>query len=194
MARRTTPVDREKLVEAISQIEGDNGIEGGITELCKQVAKRYNRNVCPDIPLTHSVVGLRIREWGLPIKTKGGRGRRKGTPMSEAHKAALKKGRARNTKSRAEKFKESPVAQESLAEMRRNTPPRFHNVLESVEQGSRTAAVKLHCLECSGWITSEVRKCECNHCSLFLFRPYQGKVEADEDPEQHEQDEHEDAA
>jgi hypothetical protein len=47
-------------------------------------------------------------------------------------------------------------------------------LVDQVEkQGSLTAAVKLMCLDCSGWVKPEIRDCVIVECPLFPFRPYQ---------------------
>ena len=38
---------------------------------------------------------------------------------------------------------------------------------------TRQKAIRLKCLECSGWSLTEVRNCTCINCALF---PYRGTV------------------
>jgi hypothetical protein len=46
-------------------------------------------------------------------------------------------------------------------------------LVDKVEQGSMAAAVKLMCLDCSGWVKPEIRDCVITSCPLYPFRPYQ---------------------
>jgi hypothetical protein len=46
-------------------------------------------------------------------------------------------------------------------------------------EGSTRAAVTLHCLQCVGYLRSEVTACTSIRCPLWAFRPYQDKNEPD---------------
>lgn len=172
MSKRKIEISKEQLLEVILEIEGETGLEGGITELSKRAADLYNKKYYPEKLITYSVVGAKIREWNIPIKTK--RARRAPGGERKPRGPIVRK-------PRSQKFQESGDAQKSLAYLRKNTPARFHNIVDQIAKGSRAAAVKLNCIECSGWMTAEVRKCEITACPMYLFRPYQGKIEADED-------------
>ena len=182
MAKKTTPVDRPKLVQCIQEAEKD-GVLANQSELFKKVAELYNATE-EGKGITHSIVGLRVKEWDLEVQTP--KGRRGLGPMSDEQKAAMQAARG-NRKSKAEKFAESDTVQKILSELKEMTPERFHPLVESIRKGSRSAAVKLHCLECSGFQTKEVKLCACNTCPMYLFRPYQGSLEGDEDTEQTEE-------
>lgn len=186
MARVAIEVDRDLLVKCIEEVEA-KGPLGTQKEVWEKSATLYNGRTDKQ-EIAYSTVSLRAKEWKISIKTPSARGRKKGTPMTEAHKEAMLAGRGKR-RSKEDKFKESTVAQQALADLRRATPERFLPVLDKVEAGSRAAALKLHCLECSNFQTSEVRKCEITKCAIWLFRPYQGPLEADEDAEEEETNE-----
>ena len=170
------PVDRKALKASILAVES-NGPKSNRTALYEEVANHYNAAVNPAKFLTHSVVGLRIKEWKLTVETPvGKRGR---SAMTEDQKAAMAAGRG-NRRGRGEKFAANNAIVSSLNEMEKNTPERFLPIVEKIKAGSMSAAVRLHCLECSGFVTSEVRNCVCTSCALFAFRPYQGAVEVEE--------------
>lgn len=38
---------------------------------------------------------------------------------------------------------------------------------------TRSTAIKFHCLDCSGGLPTEVKKCVIKTCPLYVFRPYQ---------------------
>jgi hypothetical protein len=180
MAKTPKKVDQKLLVRAIEQAEKDGPLRN-LQALWEATCKIYNGLVgetqFPEI--TPSVVMLRVeRDWHLSHKTvagKKGRG-----ALSDEQKAAMQAGRQGGRTSKAEKFAKNPAIAQAHKLLRERTPERFHNLVDQVEAGSRSAAVKLNCLECSAYVTSEVRQCVCSHCPLFAFRPYQGSVEADE--------------
>jgi hypothetical protein len=118
-------------------------------------------------PLTASVAYMRAKELGINYKAKPGK-----------RGSALIGGAPRGP--RVPGKKKMKLFAESFALMRKTTPERFLPLVDKAEKGSKKACVKLKCLECSGWQSSEVRKCVITHCPLFPIRPYQGKVEVDE--------------
>lgn len=82
MARTAVKVNREALEDAIKQAESGKTYST-LGELWETVASIYNSNVKSSVstdanvktakPLTASVVMLRVKEWGIPIKTKPGK-------------------------------------------------------------------------------------------------------------------------
>lgn len=179
MAKTPKKVDQKLLVRAIEQAEKDGPLRN-LQALWESACKIYNESVgttsFPEI--TPSVVMLRVGEWNISRKTvagKKGRG-----VLSDEQKAAMQAGRQGGRTSKAEKFAKNPLIAEAHKLLRERTPERFHNLVDQIEAGSRSAAVKLNCLECSAYVTSEVRQCVCSHCPLFAFRPYQGSIEPDE--------------
>ena len=171
MAKKTITVHKERLAKAINEAES-NGPLKNQSELFKKVAEIYDED-----KVTYSVIGLRIKEWNIKVKTpKGHKGA--GT-MSEEQKTAMLAARG-NRKTKAEKFEKSDMAQKALSELESAVPERFQPLVESIKKGSRSSAVKLKCLECSVYQTREVKLCECYSCPLWLFRPYQGALDEDE--------------
>src|SRR5262249_44654293 len=61
----------------------------------------------------------------------------------------------------------------TFAEQRRRFDKMALPVIDQCEKGSLTAAIKLHCLECSCFVRQEVRDCVIHWCPLYPFRPYQ---------------------
>jgi hypothetical protein len=181
-------VDQKKLLLVIQEIES-SGPLANRSALFNEVAAKYNASEF--VKVTPAVVGLRVKQWGVKLVTPlGKKGRGKGVPMTDAHKAAMLAGRGQR-KSKSEKFSSNPEIVSFFSELKARTPERFHNLVESAQNGSRTAASKLHCLECSGYdnknVTDLVRHCPCNGadgasaCPLWAFRPYQiGTAEVEE--------------
>lgn len=89
------------------------------------------------------------------------------TPEDRAKAAAAR--RARPT----QRQKMAAYA-ETFAQMRKNFPRFALPIIDKAEAGSKTAAIKLNCLECSGWQRKEVRDCRDTGCPFYPQRPYQG--------------------
>ena len=169
MARTQIEVDKDYLVRSITAVE-EAGPCGGFSELFSKVAEKYNEKAAKAPgslrAITPAIVGLRIKSWGLKTKTtKGKRGRAAGFgPVSAGKHVRVK---------RADKFAANPELREALVKLRENTPAKYHPLVDQVGRGSRVAADKLKCLDCSGWQPIEVKNCTIKRCSLFSFRPYQ---------------------
>jgi hypothetical protein len=76
----------------------------------------------------------------------------------------------RKAPSRAEKMTDFAS---SFAEQRQRFPKMALPIIDKAEAGSMPAAVKLMCLDCSGWVRAEVRDCVIPWCPLYPHRPYQ---------------------
>lgn len=175
MPRAAIIVDRQLLEDSINRVEGNGPIPEGKVKMYELVASDYNR--ISSTPITSSVVGLRIQQFNIQIKTKSSKGKRKMTPE---HLAALKAGQSRATRgSRSQKFA-TPEAKQFFNRLRKTCPQRFHNIVNQYEKGSKVAGLKLKCLECSDYVTSEVRKCTVRDCAIYFIRPYQGSKEPEE--------------
>jgi hypothetical protein len=90
---------------------------------------------------------------------------------------ARRKGQEARRKAPTRKQKMAAYAQ-TFAKQRAEYSRHKHKLIglplvDRVEQGSMTAALKLMCLDCSGWVKPEIRDCVIVECPLFPFRPYQ---------------------
>lgn len=184
---RSIQVDRDKLVAAIQQAEA-NGPLSGLTALWKKAAEIYNASV-PEAPITHSVVYLRAIEWKLEYKTQAGKKGRSG-PMTEERKAAMAEARSKMVRrSRREKMAALPGAEKHFEVLRKTTPKSLHGLVDKVEKGSLTAAIKLMCIECMGFEKKYVWDCRGFTCPMYLHRPYQKAEDSEKDvPGQTEKD------
>jgi hypothetical protein len=164
MSRRTIPIDKTKLCGIIQELENTQTFLNR-SSLFQSVVSTYNKDNSDSL-LTVPVLYLRLKEWGTPLKTpKGKKGRQKGEIINPVGRIT-----------RNEKFSQNGTTKTALAKMLKVLPERFLPVGKKVIRGSLTAAVRLKCLDCSDYETTEVRKCECYECSLWAFRPYQGKI------------------
>jgi len=87
MARQTILVDKDLFLTTIVKVE-DRNTFSNFYALYVAVADEYNKQVSPPYgKITHSVVLLRIKEWGIITKTtKGARGRQVGTVIVKRDK------------------------------------------------------------------------------------------------------------
>lgn len=168
MARTAIQVDIPRLRRIFLNLDGKVSKQG---DLWVAIAAQYNQNLPSHLSeISFSVVKGRILEAKWEVKTPKGKRGRKDVYLSRSGKRISKK----------EKFENNSQIQESLKQILASTPKRFHPVALKVIEGSRSAALKLKCLDCTHWSTPEIRHCAIPSCSLFPFRPYQGKPEIEE--------------
>ena len=182
MPRPSIPVNKAILATAIRQAEV-NGPLKNRNALNAAVAKIYNRMV-PDSPITMHVVYTRLNQWnesvdktkvildGYQIKTE--RGKRGRTALTDEQKAKMLEGRRMSGNTRRKRSKKD---KESVAELRKYTSqvaPSRMSLVSKINSGSRTAAIKLFCLQCVGYEVKAVRDCTAATCPLHSVRPYRG--------------------
>lgn len=166
MGRIKLQISKEDLLKQINNVETEREFRNR-NELAEYIANTdWGKNFKPK-PITASVVILRIEEFNLGsvIKTpKGKRGRQSGIALSAEQKAAMQAGRQQKS-----------ISKDFIDRLKKNTPVTFHNVINRIQSGSIKAAIKLHCLQCSGYERNEVKHCQCLTCPLYAIRPYQIK-------------------
>ena len=174
--KKNREINKAVLEKAILQVE-KKGPLPGLVIMQTAVTELYNSGKLGEITdeITPSIVGLRIKAWNIPIKTVAGK---KGGDGSHLHAGRAMRG---PRVSRADKLKSNPEVQKGIKQLRAeiNSIPearRFLPIVDAMVKGSMSKAVKLKCIECSNYQTSEVRDCVILSCPLFPFRPYQKKV------------------
>jgi hypothetical protein len=173
MSRVTVVVDKELLKSCIKEVESKGPLLNR-SILQDEVTKMYNIKKTGEFTkITTSIVYLRIKEFGIEVITPSGRkGRSGGVPRTATTGIHV---------SKAERFKGNKAIQESFALIRAATPERFQPLVDKLEAGSRAAADKLRCLECCNYTTKEVCLCSVMACPVWAYRPYQSKVELEEE-------------
>ena len=162
--REATPVDRDRLLKAVAEIE-KHGPLSKRSELYDAVAARYNEGA--DQPITSSVVDLRLGKWAVPLKTPKARSVTGGTDGKAVRKRKLRVlNRDDNQKGMTYLLEVNKVSKLYLP------------LVDKVMRGSRSAAVKLNCLACCGFNKREVRLCSDSACPMHQFRPFQRKEES----------------
>lgn len=182
MSRRVIVVDRPKFEAAVVQAES-GGPLANLSKLNEAIVAIYNSGEVPE-PISPSVAGLRLRDFGISIKTVAGKRGRGTAPSAET----IEKMRAARALSKGKKKKNHPDKELSLEAMRQtlihNGAQRFLPLVERIGKGSSTAERKLGCLECVAYMPKEVRDCSDIGCVHWLRRPYQSlKSDSPEDIE-----------
>jgi len=163
--RRKLVVDKAMLEQALQTVEADGPLVNQ-HEVWIKAADLYNSNPTVPEPITHSVVMLRAKEFGLTIKTPPGRHR----ITSGQQQAGVQSQTSRSTK-----FQRGPK-KASLDQVEADTPDECKHFVRKARRGSMKALVALKCLDCSGWQKREVRECPVVGCPLWVIRPYQSKT------------------
>ena len=167
---RRLEIDRGEFQRIVTDLEAKQTFPNP-TALWKAVEETEWAKAQKPRPLTSSVAGTRAKELGIQYKTKASE-RRLGV-LTEEQRAAMQAAR-KNRKPRSEKMK---AFASTFEQLRQAVPERFLPAVDQAEKGSLRAALKLACLECSGYQISEVKFCPVAACALYPHRPYQGSVE-----------------
>ena len=99
--------------------------------------------------------------------------------LAKAHAARNPSFNAKNLHSETQEALSTlkgPRAQ-AVAQRAAEIPPRMLRAyLRAVCGKSLRSAVTAFCSECAGWNRAEVRRCTSLACPLYLYRPYQRKI------------------
>ena len=161
MAKVKLEINKVDFQKIVDDLESKQSFESP-SLLWKAVEDTDWAKVMQPRPLTAAIAYTRAKELGITYKTQPGK---RGVGL---HGPAVKK------VPRAEKMKKFSG---SFEKMRVEIPVRWHNLIEKAEGGSKTAAIKLKCLDCSCWQPPEIKHCTSPSCSLYPIRPYQGKAD-----------------
>jgi len=171
VSKKTIIIDKPLFLQIIQTLENETAFSNR-SGLFEQVANHYNAQKNAGLKeITASVVYLRVKDWSIELKTpKGKRGRVKGAPVPEGFGGKGKR-------SRKEKFAKKPWIHQNYEAIRKELRSdektlRFLPVVDRAEAGSVTAMVKLNCLQCCCWETTEIKHCN-SVCAFLPVRPYQ---------------------
>jgi hypothetical protein len=67
------------------------------------------------------------------------------------------------------------ISLDVLTPVKKVVPQKYQKLVNSMAKGSKKAAIKLVCLQCSNWQPNEVRHCPVTNCVTYPIRPFQGK-------------------
>lgn len=64
-----------------------------------------------------------------------------------------------------------------------DTSPLYKPIMRRVYLGeaSPRGAIKAFCLQCMGGVRADITNCDATHCSLHFYRPYQKRVDNEDD-------------
>ena len=179
MSRREILVDPNLLKKSVQEAEKDGPLPN-LSKLWEKTVEIYNSQRLTEIfpAITISVALLRIEAWksdntlGFDIKTQKGR---RGRPTGSTNTV-------KDTSATVEDNSEDDGEMElSVKLMVQDTPDKFKK-LAAKAQKSRTAAMRLKCLDCCGWQRQEVANCACRNCPLWSWRPYQNRADFPVEP------------
>lgn len=181
--KKPIKVDLKLLKQVVAEVENSQEFTN-LTSLYECVAKQYNGRLQDIVlaskgaangamfpPITHSVVKLRIKEFGIKIKTKAGK---RGRPMGSSNDT-----KPRKRISRGEKFSHNPEIQASLEAMYAEFPDKKRWV-DHIKDGSMKYAIKLGCYDCMGRSTADVQKCGIIRCPFYPISRRQPKDNKEE--------------
>ena len=145
MPRTKLEVSKEELQAIIDQMESEREFSNP-SELWLAIENTEWAKAMQPRPLKMATIYQRVKEFGCTIKTLPGK---KGRQSGEV---------ARGTRiSRAEKLSKTPGSEDYFAQLRKITPQRFLPLVDRIENGSRSAANKLMCIQCCGYEVKEVK-------------------------------------
>lgn len=179
MARVKVEISKGELEEVIQTLETKNGPYKNRSALHDAVAETDWAKSYDPKPITASVVGLRIAEFGIePLTPKGKKGRPAGfnPQVNQAKRRQKKKAILSN-----------PRVDEIFNRLAKDAPTSLQRTIELARNGSMAAAVKVQCCHCVGFESAaeNIRGCSAKMCALYPFRPYQTVTingeDADED-------------
>lgn len=174
MGRAKVEIDKIELVSKINQVELDGPLENR-SILADKLASIFDVSV--------ATINNRLRDFNLfdTLKTpKGKRGRQVGDkPIVKT----LVDGELSEQTQCADKAK-------AIARLKAHMGPKLHKLIDKSEH-SRTAAMKLMCIECCGGLQEDcnpnsptykkmvkipvitIKECGCLQCPQYIWRPYQ---------------------
>jgi len=170
MAKTKLKVNREEFQKVVNDLESRQTFENP-SHLWKALEQTEWAKSQKPRPITAAVAYVRAKELKIQYQTKPGkRGR---AALTDEQKARMQE--ARKGARRTGKEKMAPYV-ETFEQLRKEVPDRYQNLVDRAAQGSKTAMIKLKCLDCCTYQTKEITHCTCTGCSLYPVRPYQGGV------------------
>lgn len=149
MAKQAIQINREDFQNVISSLELSGGFTSRSALWSAIEGSNWAKQLSPR-PLTAQVAMLKAREFNLDIKTPLGRkGAAKGVVRPQRKRISLA----------------------LIGDVK--VPEKYKGLANRLAQGSLKAGIKLKCLDCSAWVSKEVRNCQVNSCPLFPIRPFQ---------------------
>lgn len=177
MGRTKMKIDRAELETAIRMVEGNKGLANRLALHQAVAATPWAK----ERGISHSVVGLRIEEFGIQVKTPLGRNRTSKTtveapgtvsaaPVAAPQPMPMKTG----STVRPIKISEKPSFN-VFDRLRKAAPSELYPTIERARKGDMKACIEINCARCVGFedMEASIRGCVTNDCPFHQFRPYQ---------------------
>lgn len=68
-----------------------------------------------------------------------------------------------------------------LSETKSHSPQYLGVTSKAFAGNSKAAGIKAKCLDCTGWQRKEITLCGVEACPLWLYRPYQGSSDSEQE-------------
>lgn len=154
MAKKAILLDKIEFQNIVSDLESKTTFKSR-GELWQAIeSTEWAKGLSPR-PLTAQVAMLKAKQLNLDIKT----------PLGKRGNANLA-----NSVRGPRVAKRIPL--EIVAQLKQRYPESLHSTIDRAASGSMKAAIKLNCIECSGFIKKEVALCQIQTCPMWTFRPY----------------------
>lgn len=152
-------ISKEELQKQIDLAESSNSF-GNLSQLTKFIEDttwaKTRLNSSNNIqPLKSTTIYQRMKEWGITHKTLAGK------KISEKKKVKV------------------VLSTDQKTEAKKLGIPEKYVALNNRAKASKSAAIKMNCLACSGYEPKEVRNCHITDCCMYPHRPFQGRDKND---------------
>jgi hypothetical protein len=170
MGRAAIVIDKSELEAKLHELENANSFDNRsllFAALCQTEWAKTRINTAGKVkPLTPAVVYLRVKEFNIQLKTPIGK---RGIPVGTKRGPRKRREQSINDpKIIAIRDKIVNSAANHKASLREPVTRLFNRIVD----GSKMAAIKLTCLECSAWESNEARNCQVTGCPLYIISPF----------------------
>jgi len=152
MGRKPVHIDKNLLISAVAKVEKNGPLKNELS-LGLAISAIVSPKDRPK-PYSPTCVLSKLRAYQIPFLTKKG-----------------KRGRSTGLEPHINKKRLFSINKKILDKLSKCTPQQYQGRVRKIGKGSRTAAVQLKCLECSGYVMVEAKECEIEECPLWMFRP-----------------------
>lgn len=159
--RKPTIIDKNDLQSTIDKIESENTYPN-LSALWKAVEETDWAKGCHPRPLKAASIYQKVKELGITYKTKAGA---RGVQPGE-NRFAGKVGK------RSSKVFNNTIYTSLKALVPAKMQQSLEKTLRKAATGNMKSAIRLKCMDCSGWNREEVRECLVTDCSLHSIRPF----------------------
>jgi hypothetical protein len=161
MSKKAIVLDKVEFQKIVTDLESSKQFvsRGALWQAVEE--SEWAKKLTPR-PLTAQVAMLKAKELNLAIKTVLGK-------RGNANLATVARGPR----------KAKRISLEIVESMKKHFPENLHSTIDKAAAGSMKAAIKLNCIECSGFVKKEVALCQIQTCPMWTYRPYKNAANVD---------------